>query len=571
MAASVAWLLGRPGNRSVRWPGHEHPQVDLRRPPLRDGHPPGLHGADRPVLRRVLIASADQTSSGWYGAAAGALGAATALAVIEVLSLLDATGDSVTEATGNSFINAFAAKLKEIAVRWFGTNDKAALLIGTAVVAIAIGAWLGTRAIRRPQTVITGFGVFAVLGIVLALDDPLASAWVSILSSVAGASAGIGVTLGLARRWHGAVGTDHAGTTHGLARRQVLVDGGITAFVLLVGVGIARSAKSSARNVATTVTRKLPRATPKVTVPSGTLDKGATAIDGISPYITPTADFYRIDTLFRPPVVDPDTWTLTIKGMVDKELTFTYDELLARPLIEVPITLLCVSNEVGGNLVSTARFAGVPLADLLQEAGVQRGAKQVMGQSVDGFTAGFPVEVALDGRDALLAVGMNGHPLPAEHGFPARLVVPGLYGYVSATKWIKEIRLTTWDEEGYWIPRGWSRLGPVKTSSRIDVPQSGSQVKAGKEAVAGVAWATHRGIERVELQVDDGPWRPAKLGPVASKDTWVQWWYEWEATSGDHTLRVRAVDGKGRVQTAAEAPPDPNGSTGLHTIDVQVG
>jgi len=194
-----------------------------------------------------------------------------------------------------------------------------------------------------------------------------------------------------------------------------------------------------------------------------------------------------------------------------------------------------------------------------------------MGESVDGFTAGFPVAAALDGRDAMLVVGMNGQPLPTEHGYPARLVVPGLYGYVSATKWIKEIRLTTWDEKGYWIPLGWSRLGPIKTTSRIDVPHRGEELQPGTIPIAGVAWAPHRGIERVEVQIDDGPWQQATLGPTASDDTWVQWWLAWDATAGDHKIRVRAIDGEGRTQTAKVAAPAPDGATGLHTIDVAVG
>jgi DMSO/TMAO reductase YedYZ molybdopterin-dependent catalytic subunit len=509
---------------------------------------------------------------GGLGALAGALGAASSLAVIELLALADSTGDSVTEATGNAFIDAFAASLKEIAVALFGTNDKAALLIGTAVIAMAIGAWLGMRALTRPQTVVAGFGVFALLGIVMAWRDPLASKPVSVLASVLGAAVGIAVTIGLARRWQRARQTERDQPVgRGYARRRVLIDGGVAAGALLLGVGVARSLRESARTAASTVARKLPRATPKVTVPTGTLDKGAGAVAGISPYVTPTDDFYRIDTAFRVPVVDADSWTLTIKGLVDREITLTYDDLLARDLIEVPITMLCVSNEVGNHLVGNARWTGVLLADLLEEAGVQDGAEQVMGESVDGFTAGFPVEVALDGRDAMLVVGMNGHPLPAEHGFPARLVVPGLYGYVSATKWIKEIRLTTWDEQGFWIPRGWSRLGPIKTSSRIDVPHNSEDLDAGTQAVAGVAWAPTRGIERVEVQVDDGPWQRATLGPAASDDTWVQWWLKWDAEPGDHRLRVRAIDGDGRTQTAAIAPPAPDGSTGLHTIEVSVG
>ncbi|WP_421119137.1 molybdopterin-dependent oxidoreductase [Aquihabitans daechungensis] len=514
----------------------------------------------------------DAPSIGRLGALAGALGAAAALAVIEVVALLDSTGDSVTEATGNAFIDAFAASLKEIAVVLFGTNDKAALLIGTAIVAMLIGAWLGMRALSRPVTVVVGFTAFAVLGIVMAWRDPLASKPVSVLASLLGAAVGVAVTLGLARRWQRAVQVERAHpAAAGYARRRVLVDGGIAAAALLIGVGIARSARESARTTASRVTRKLPRATPKVTVPAGTLDKGSGAVAGITPYVTPTDDFYRIDTAFRAPIVDESTWSLTIKGMVDREITLTYDDILARDLIEVPITMLCVSNEIGNHLVGNARWSGVLLTDLLQEAGVQDGAEQVMGESVDGFTAGFPVEVALDGRDAMLVVGMNGHPLPAEHGFPARLVIPGIYGYVSATKWLKEIRLTTWDEEGFWVPRGWSRLGPIKTSSRIDVPHSGEELEAGPHAIAGVAWAPTIGIQRVEVQVDDGPWRKATLGPVASADTWVQWWLEWDAKPGDHRLRARAIDGDGRTQTAEIAPPAPDGATGLHTIQVKVG
>lgn len=509
---------------------------------------------------------------GRLGALAGALGAAAALAVIELVTLLDSTGDSVTEATGNAFIDAFAASLKDLAVALFGKNDKAALLIGTAIIAMLIGAWLGMRALRRPAVVVGGFAAFAVLGIVLAWRDELASKPVSVLAAVLGAVAGAVLTIGLARRWQRSmeVEREHPAAS-GVTRRRVLVDGGVTAAALVIGVAIARSARDTARTAASAVKRTLPSATPKVTVPAETLDRGTDAVAGISPFITPTDDFYRIDTVFRPPVVDASTWSLAITGMVDRELTFTYDDLLARDLVEVPITMLCVSNEVGGDLIGTARWTGIPLAELLQEAGVQDGARQLMGESVDGFTAGFPVDVALDGRDALLVVGMNGHTLPVEHGYPARLVVPGIYGYVSATKWIKEIRLTTWDEEGYWIPRGWSRLGPIKTSSRIDVPRQGEDLDAGSIAVAGVAWAPTRGIDRVEVQVDDGPWQKATLGPTASDDTWVQWWFRWDAKPGDHRLRVRAIDGDGRTQTATPAEPAPNGAQGLHTVDVSVG
>ena len=271
-------------------------------------------------------------------------------------------------------------------------------------------------------------------------------------------------------------------------------------------------------------------------------------------------------------VVDPGTWKLKITGRVDRERTYTYADLLARKLVEVPITIQCVSNEVGGDLIGTARWIGVPLAELLGEAGVQEGADQVIGRSVDGFTAGFPTKVALDGRDALVALGMSGRSLPAEHGFPARLIVPGLYGYVSATKWLQEIRLTTFaDEQGYWVPLGWSRLGPIKTQARIDVPYVGARIGSGPTSIAGVAWAPTRGIAKVEVQVDAGPWRAAELGRVASDDTWVQWRLLWDAPTGKHTLAVRATDGTGAVQTGTEAPPDPDGATGHHTIAVVVG
>jgi DMSO/TMAO reductase YedYZ molybdopterin-dependent catalytic subunit len=294
-------------------------------------------------------------------------------------------------------------------------------------------------------------------------------------------------------------------------------------------------------------------------------------IEGLPPFQTPNADFYRIDTALTVPQVDPATWRLRVTGMVDRELELTFDDLLGRPLVEADVTLTCVSNEVGGGLIGNARWLGARLADLLEEAGVQPGATQLVGRSVDGFTVGFPTEVALDGREALVAVGMNGEPLPIEHGFPARLVVPGLYGYVSATKWLAEIELTTWEAfDAYWVPRGWAKEGPIKTQSRIDVPASLAAVPAGPTAVAGVAWAPTRGIERVEVQVDDGRWAPARLAAPVGEDTWRQWVYEWDATPGGHTLRVRATDGTGQLQTEERAEPIPDGASGWHTIQVRV-
>jgi DMSO/TMAO reductase YedYZ molybdopterin-dependent catalytic subunit len=294
-------------------------------------------------------------------------------------------------------------------------------------------------------------------------------------------------------------------------------------------------------------------------------------IPGISPLFTSNKDFYRVDTALTVPSIDPDAWRLTIDGMVGEKIELSFDDLVGMGLNEYSITLTCVSNEVGGDLVGNARWLGVPIAPLLARARPQAGADMVLSTSADGWTAGTPLETLTDGRDALLAVAMNGEPLPVEHGFPVRMVVPGLYGYVSATKWVVDLELTRFDRvEAYWTPRGWSERGPIKTASRIDVPDENTQLEAGQVAVAGVAWAQHRGIKTVEVQVDDGAWQPATLGTEATVDAWRQWVYRWDAKPGTHRLRVRATDGTGTVQTSETAPPAPDGSSGWHTIDVSV-
>ena len=294
-------------------------------------------------------------------------------------------------------------------------------------------------------------------------------------------------------------------------------------------------------------------------------------IAGLSPYITPNDDFYRIDTALVVPQIDVAGWGLSITGMVDQPFTITYQELVDMADFEDVVTLQCVSNEVGGSLVGNATWQGVRLSELLERAGVQSGATQIVGKSVDGFTAGFPTEVGLDGRTALVAIAMNGEPLPAAHGFPARLVIAGLYGYVSATKWLDSIELTTWERfDGYWITRGWAKEAPIKIASRIDVPSSGSSVDPGPIAVAGVAWAPTAGIAAVEVQVDDGEWQAATLGEATSGNTWVQWYREFEVTSGKRVLRVRATDTDGNLQTEELRSPVPDGATGWHTRSVQV-
>ncbi len=298
--------------------------------------------------------------------------------------------------------------------------------------------------------------------------------------------------------------------------------------------------------------------------------KEQVGVPGVDPWLTSAADFYRIDTAIVVPQVRREDWKLKIHGMVDHEIELDYDQLLARGPIERYVTLSCVSNEVGGNLIGNARWLGVPLAPLLREAGVHKGAEQLVSRSADGLTCGSPVAAILDGRDAMLAVGMNGEPLPAKHGYPVRMVVPGLYGYVSATKWVVDMELTTWDAyDAYWVDLGWAQQAPVKVQSRIDAV--GKPGPDGIVPVGGVAWAVHRGISKVEVRVDEGEWVPVTLlGDVPSKDTWRQWRYDWPAPAGDHELQVRATTADGEVQTGDVAPPAPDGAQGWHTVTVRV-
>ena len=295
-------------------------------------------------------------------------------------------------------------------------------------------------------------------------------------------------------------------------------------------------------------------------------------VEGISPVVTPNKNFYRIDTAFSIPRVDVESWELRITGMVETPYTLTYGELLDLATEEEYVTLCCVSNDVGGDLIGNAKWQGIPLADVLNRAGIADEATQIVGRSVDGFSVGFPREVAFDGRPVLVAVGMNGEPLPFKHGFPARLVVSGLYGYVSATKWLQEIELTTWEDfDGYWIPRGWSKEGPIKTQSRIDVPKPFRlDIAPGLQPIAGVAWAQNRGISKVEVQVDGGDWQEARLSSPISTHTWVQWVSEWDFTPGNHYVRVRATDSDGELQALGPKPSAPNGAEGWHQVNFRV-
>jgi DMSO/TMAO reductase YedYZ molybdopterin-dependent catalytic subunit len=307
------------------------------------------------------------------------------------------------------------------------------------------------------------------------------------------------------------------------------------------------------------------------TVVAEPLPKGAAlTLPGLSPFYTPNSTFYRVDTALVAPDVSSSAWQLRIHGMVDKPLTINFDELMQRPMIDHDVTLTCVSESVGGGYIGNARWQGTLLADVLREAGLQSGAQQIVMRDVNGMTIGCAVDPVMDGREALLAVGMNGQPLPQVHGFPVRVVVPGLYGYVSACKWVVDMQVTTFAAfDAYWVQRGWSQQASIKTESRIDVPKAGTDVNPGKTTIAGVAWAQHRGIEAVEVSID-GTWYPTTLAVQDNIDTWRQWYYEWEATAGQHTIKVRATDKTGHTQTAKVHSTEPNGATGYHTIKVNV-
>jgi DMSO/TMAO reductase YedYZ molybdopterin-dependent catalytic subunit len=339
-----------------------------------------------------------------------------------------------------------------------------------------------------------------------------------------------------------------------------------------VGVGSAAIGVSRARNRSSIEAARAAIRVPRPSEPLGPIPRGADLdVPGLSPFVTPNDRFYRVDTALFVPEVDVRTWRLTIGGSVERPATFSFEDLLDRALIERDVTLACVSNEVGGPYVGNARWIGAPLAPLLRDAGVDPGADQLVSRSVDGFTAGTPMRLVLDGRDAMLALAMNGDPLPTEHGFPVRMVVPGLYGYESATKWLSALEATTYDAyDAYWVQRGWARIAPIKTQSRIDTPRNGTTRAPGSVVVAGVAWAQHTGIAGVQVRVDDGPWNAARLAAQDSIDTWRQWRWDWDATPGDHMLTVRATDADGRTQPGTPTPPFPNGAAGWHRIAVTI-
>ncbi|MFI7005307.1 sulfite oxidase [Streptomyces sp. NPDC050145] len=514
------------------------------------------------------------------GALSGVLAGGAAIALAELVAAAVRPESGPVVAVGGAAIDRTPTAVKDWAIRQFGTNDKLVLQLGILAVLTLLALLLGALATRVRLIGSLGVLAFGVVGALAATSRPDSTGASDALPSVVGSLAGAGLLYWLV----GCLGTPHGASSRDLAdgdeggwdRRGFLLTAAATAAASATA-GITSRALNGSQGQGAVAARNrvvLPApASPAPPVPKA----AALRVEGISPFVTPNNDFYRVDTALVVPKVDATRWRLRIHGTgVERELTLSFDDLLKMPLIERDITLTCVSNEVGGPYIGNARWIGVRLADLLKQCGVRppsRGgrADQLVARSVDGMTIGSPVEDVMDGRDALLAVGMNGEPLPFAHGFPVRMVVPGLYGYVSACKWIKDIELTTFDAyDAYWVERDWAQRAPIKTESRIDTPKPFARPAAGTVMIAGVAWAQHRGIEKVEVRVDDGPWERARLAAQDTRDTWRQWSWPWEATKGSHTLSVRATDGTGRTQTARRTPTLPDGATGWHTVIVTV-
>jgi DMSO/TMAO reductase YedYZ molybdopterin-dependent catalytic subunit len=498
----------------------------------------------------------------------GVLAAVAGLGLGELTAALIG-GTSPVVGVGTQAIDRAPGPVKDWAVKNLGTADKPILVVGVIAAVVVLGfaaGAVGRSSPRRAYALTVLLGVLALLAAAFGrgtATGPVPRLLPAVVTLVA---ALVGITLVLRTRPAAELPL-RTDAPAGFDRRRFLATtmalgvagGGGLAGSLVLPRGVDEATRRGVR---------IPRpASPAPPLPAGV----SVDVPGVSSFVTPNRSFYRVDTLLTVPRVDPRTWELRVHGMVDRELRLSFGDLLERRLVERDITLTCVSNEVGGPYVGNARWIGVPIAEVLREAGVREGADAVRSTSVDGLTIGTPLKALTDGRDALFAVAMNGEPLPIEHGFPARLVVPGLYGFVSATKWLVDVEVTRFEDfTAYWTERDWAVEAPIKTSSRIDVPKAFARIKAGPAVAAGVAWAQHRGIRTVEVRVDDGPWQPASLAAENSIDTWRQWTFRWNATPGNHKLTVRATDATGEVQTEERARPRPDGSSGWHNVLVMV-
>lgn len=550
--------------------------------------------------------------SAWHGVALGLLSTFAGLAVAELITGLVKGASSPVLPVGQEIIDIVPPAVKDWAIETFGTADKAVLILGTIISLGVIGSIVGILAVRGSRAAAYAVtGVVGLIGVWAVWMRP-APSFGKMLPSIIGTAVSIGVLWWLSPRsvdigpepttdvsapdqeniaaglpstgatTTGATTTGPASTelvpVAGSSRRGFVMGAGIVAMgaVLLGGLGRVLKRRFDVDDERDALT--LPEVDDTVPDPpmletsAAAIDGNDFGLDGLTPFVVPNSDFYRIDTALSVPQVSKDDWSLRIHGMVDNEMELTFADLLERPMIERPITLSCVSNQVGGDLVGNAVWQGVRMKDLLDEAGIDSEATQVVSRSIDGWSCGSPTSIIMDGRDAMVAIAMNGEPLPAEHGYPVRLVVPGLYGYVSATKWVTEIEMTRWEDfDGYWVPRGWAKEGPIKIMARIDRPSNGRRLDRSADGavdIAGLAWAIHRGISRVEVEIDeDGEWRECELAGVPSDDTWRQWRYRWtDFTPGEHRVTARAYDGDGEPQPVGPKSVAPDGAEGYHSV-----
>ena len=531
-------------------------------------------------------------TSRYQEALSGMVGAALALAFGELVASATNKTNSLVLAVGEFIVDVTPGDVVRTSIETLGNSQKIVLLSSITILSILFGGFLGLLSRRYSDLSYTLFILFGVFGGWTLNRDPLTSTTAALSLSVMATLIGLSAFVFLNNVLDQPASTNFEDPKHRYAdRRQFLswATGISVAAGTMTGAGRFLLKDDTVQSIRekivlpiveekTSLENSIPATTDLSSSATTTLPDETdfltfsemNEIKGISPYITPNKDFYRIDTALRVPTIEPAEWSLTLDGLVENPYELSYEEILEMDLTKKDVTLTCVSNEIGGPLVGNAVWTGIPLSEIISKSKPLPEAQQLMCHSVDGFTAGFPIENIFDGRTALLAVGMNGRPLPVIHGFPARLVVAGLYGYVSAVKWIKRIEICTWDgNDGYWIPRGWSKKAPIKISSRIDVPRE-RKINSGINAIAGVAWAPLSGVKTVEVSFDSGPWEECNLGVSLSGESWTQWAYKWDAVPGRHEIKVRAIDNNGVVQSSSIASPAPNGAEGYHQISVRV-
>jgi len=521
----------------------------------------------------------------------GIASAALAIAFGELVASITNKTTSLILAVGEFIVDITPGDVVRTSIETLGNSQKIVLLTVITILALLFGGLLGLLLLKQPEMSYSLFILFGVFGGWTLNRDPLTSTVAALSVSALATLIGVSTFFLLNTVLDRSVNADFEDPTHRYAdRRQFLnwAAGISVAAGTMTGVGRLLLKDDTVQNIRENIVlpdteeKNDQRGSNNTTSESSSLNatppeetgllsfSEMNEIEGISPYITSNNDFYRIDTALRVPTIEPADWNLTVDGLVNNPYELSYEEILEMEFVKKDVTLACVSNEVGGSLVGNAVWTGVPLSEIISRSEPTSSAEQVMCHSVDGFTAGFPIENIFDGRTALLAVGMNGVPLPVIHGFPARLVVAGLYGYVSAVKWIKRIEICKWEgNNGYWIPRGWSKKAPIKIASRIDVPRE-RRISAGIIAVAGVAWAPLSGVKTVEVSFNSEPWRECNLGVSLSGESWTQWAYKWDATPGKYEIRVRAIDSNGVIQSSKVVSPAPNGAEGLDQISVRV-